>query len=403
MGQRSVVVPGDGRGVLRPIDGAGLRIQGGLWADRLGVNRARSIPHGREQLDASGALGNFRNAARGSGRYVGGLDDAGTTFPFLDSDVYKWLEAAAWELGRGADPELAAAADVVIDAVVAAPAADGYLNTYVQLSGRARWSDLQWGHELYCIGHLVQAAVAWQRALGDGRLLKVATQAVEVIDAALGPDGERDGVDGHPEIEMALVELYRVTGAARHLDLAGHLIERRGHGLLGEGRFGAGYWQDRLPVREAPTVTGHAVRQVYLDCGAVDLAIETGDTELLAAVERRWEEMRATRTYITGGIGSHHRDEAFGSPSSCRRTGHTPRPALPSGASCSPGGCCWRPVPSAMRMPSSAPCSMPCCRACPSTGSATSTSTRSSDDPRCRPPAWQVVGRGTRVPAARPT
>ena len=314
MGVRSVVVPARGAGGLCPIDAAGLRIGGGLWADRLAVNRSQSIPHGRQQLDASGALGNFRNAARGAGLYVGGLDDAGTTFPFLDSDVYKWLEAAAWELGRAADADLAATADEVIEVVAAAQRPDGYLNTYVQLSGRARWSDLQWGHELYCIGHLVQAAVAWHRALGDDRLLVVATRAVDAVDAGLGPLGALDGVDGHPEIEMALVELYRVTRQERHLTLARHLVERRGHGLLGEGRFGAGYWQDRLPVREAPTVSGHSVRQVYLDCGAVDLAVETADADLLGAVVRRWDEMRATRTYLTGGVGSHHRDEAFGAP-----------------------------------------------------------------------------------------
>ena len=314
MGLRTVVAPRRGAGALEPIDGAGLHVQGGLWAERLGVNRSRSIPHGRQQLEASGALGNFRNAARGTGRYVGGLDDAGTTFPFLDSDVYKWLEAAAWELGRAADTDLATSADEVIEAVTAAQRSDGYLNTYVQLSGRARWSDLQWGHELYCIGHLVQAAVAWQRSLGDERLLGVAVRATAAIDAALGPSGTQDGVDGHPEIEMALVELYRVTGDDRHLALARHLIERRGHGLLGEGRFGSGYWQDRLPVRDAPTVTGHSVRQMYLDCGAVDVAVETRDAGLLDAVVRRWDEMRATRTYLTGGVGSHHRDEAFGSP-----------------------------------------------------------------------------------------
>ena len=118
------------------------------------------------QLERSGALGNFVNAARGTGLYVGGSDDAGTTFPFLDSDVYKWLEAVAWELGREPDPALAGTADSVIAAVAAAQRPDGYLNTFVQLSGRRPWSDLQWGHELYCVGHLVQAAVAWHRSAG---------------------------------------------------------------------------------------------------------------------------------------------------------------------------------------------------------------------------------------------
>ena len=113
---------------------------------------------------------------------------------------------------------------------------------------------------------------------------------------------------------MALVELWRATGEDRYLALATRQIDLRGHGLLGDGRFGRGYWQDHRPVREAPTVTGHAVRQLYLDAGAVDVAVETGDRALLDAVIRRWTDMVATRTYLTGGLGSRHRDEAFGDP-----------------------------------------------------------------------------------------
>jgi DUF1680 family protein len=307
----TLVSPGEGRGALRPIDARGLHIRGGLWAERLGTNRERTIAHGLARLEASGALGNFRNAARGTGLYVGGQDDAGVTFPFLDSDVYKWLEAVGWELGRAPGPELERKASEVIDLVAAAQRPDGYLGTYVQLSGRQPFSDLQWGHELYCVGHLLQAAVAWHRGVGDDRLLEVARRAIGRIDQELGPTG-RDGVDGHPEIEMALVELSRIDGDPQALALAAHQLAQRGKGLLREGRFGAGYWQDRLPVRDAPTVSGHSVRQLYLDCGVVDLAVETGDDELLEAAIRRWDDMRATRTYLTGGVGSRHRDEAFG-------------------------------------------------------------------------------------------
>ena len=196
---------------------------------------------------------------------------------------------------------------------MAAQRADGYLGTFVQLSGGTPYHDLQWGHELYNIGHLLQAAIAWTRALGDDRLQRAATRAVDHVAEALGP-GRRDGVDGHPEIEMALVELYRETGEERHLALARHLIDQRGRGLLGAGRFGRAYWQDHLPVREAPTVAGHAVRQMYLDCGAVDVATETGDQGLLDAVVRRWTDMTATRTYLTGALGSRHQGEAFGDP-----------------------------------------------------------------------------------------
>ena len=327
---RTTVLPSAGRTRLQPLDG-GLRVADGFWGERLATNRRRTIPHGLVQLEASGALENFRNAGRRSGRYVGGLDDAGITFPFLDSDVYKWLEAVGWELGRADDANLRELSDAVIGVVETAQRADGYLGSFVQLSGREPYSDLQWGHELYCVGHLAQAAVAWERALGDDRLLTVVERAVDHLEAALGADG-RPGIDGHPGIEMALVELYRVTGRERDLTLARLQIERRGRGLLGAGRLGARYWQDHQPVREAPTVTGHAVRQLYLDCGAVDVAVETGDQELLSAVLRRWSDMWATRTYLTGSSGLDTGTRPSATPSNSRATGPTPRPAPPSAA-----------------------------------------------------------------------
>ncbi len=302
------------RSRLRPLEAPQLEIVDGFWAERLRTNRRHTIPHGFDQLNRSGALGNLRLAAGGDGDYRALADSAGSTFPFLDSDVYKWLEAVGWELGRGNDPDLATAADEAIAIVAAAQLPDGYLNSYVQVvGGGVPHGDLAWGHEFYCIGHLIQAAVAWHRAVGDNRLLDVAVRAADRIEREFGPAG-RSGVDGHPGIEMALVELTRVTGDQRYSTLAARMIELRGRGLLGRGRFGAEYWQDHQPVRDAPTVAGHAVRQLYLDCGAVDVAVELGDHDLLAAVRRRWDDLIRTRTYLTGGMGSRHRDEAFGDP-----------------------------------------------------------------------------------------
>ena len=303
------------RGAYRPLGLRDVRITGGFWGDRLRTNHDRTIPHGFEQLRTVGTLHNFRLAAdlaTDGYRALGMMFDG--PFPFLDSDAYKWLEGAGWELGREWDDGIARSADEVIGLVERAQRDDGYLNTFVQvLRGGRPYSDLLWGHELYCFGHLIQAAVAWHRAVGDDRLLRVATRAAAHVDEALGPNG-RPGIDGHPEIEMALVELYRVTGEERWLRLAAHMLEGRGHGLLGAGRFGPAYWQDHTTVRSAPTVAGHAVRQLYLDSGAVDVAVELGDDELLEAVLRRRRDMVATRSYITGGIGSRHRDEAFGDP-----------------------------------------------------------------------------------------
>ncbi len=316
----SPVVPtSSATGRLRPIGLSGNRISAGFWAERRRLNHDVTIPHGAAQLEAVGNLGNFRLATSARGvtssladRYAGGHDDSGRPFAFLDSDVHKWLEAVGWEIAQRPDPALMHLAEPIVQLVATAQREDGYLNTYFQVAQRGReFTDLQWGHELYTTGHLVQAAIAWHRGIGDDRLLRVAERAVDRVWAELGPDG-RQLIDGHPEIEMALVELYRTTGRERHLELARTLVDRRGYGLLGRGRFGSRYWQDNEPVRVSPVPVGHAVRQVYLDCGVVDLAVETGDRELLDAAIVRWEAMVGSRTYLTGALGSRHRDESFG-------------------------------------------------------------------------------------------
>ena len=298
----------------RPIGLRAVTIEGGLWGERRRVNREITIPHGSRQLEAAGNLANLRAAATGAGVYAGRADDSGLTFPFLDSDVYKWLEAVGWQLAQQSEADLADTADRVIELVASAQRDDGYLNSYVQLVAPGReFGDMEWGHELYTAGHLLQAAIAWKRGLDDDRLLRIGERALERITAELGP-GRRELIDGHPQIEMALVELYRLTGAEGRLRLAETLLERRGRGLLRPDRFGPPYWQDHAPVREAPEPVGHVVRQLYLDCGAVDVAVEMRDEPLLAAVIRRWESMTRSKTYLTGGLGARQRDEAFGDP-----------------------------------------------------------------------------------------
>lgn len=302
--------------VLRPASGG--RIQGGVWAARRAANREVSVPDGWERLDAAGNLHDLRLAAgTATGEYVGDL-------PFMDSDVGKWLEAVGWVL---ADPDLdqldrirlEKLADEAVQLLAAAQADDGYLNSYVQVVRPGeRWQHLDRGHELYCAGHLIQAGIALFRGTGRTDLLGVCRRLADCIDDAFGSGpGQVDGVDGHPEIECALVELFRVTGERRYLDLAAYFVERRGHGLLGPAAwcgfdFGSGYWQDDVQVREATIAQGHAVRQLYLLAGAVDVAVESSDAQLASAVEQVWAEMVGTKTYLTGGLGSHHLDEAFG-------------------------------------------------------------------------------------------
>ena len=308
-GRRAAVVAlgPDSHAVLRPLAAGDVEIAGGLWAERQRVNRDVTLLLGAEQLERAGNYENLRLAAgTGTGSY------SGLPLPFLDSDVYKWLEAASWELGRAPFPALEAEADRAIGLVAAAQAEDGYLDSYYQvLKPDVRYVELPMGHELYCAGHLIQAAVAHSRVTGRTDLLTIATRLVDNVEAALGPAAQ-PGVCGHPEIEMALVELYRLTGEERHLALARCFLDRRGHGLLGPGTYGPAYYQDDRPVREARTVTGHAVRALYLASGVVDAYLETGEQALLDASVAQWEDMVATRTYLTGGVGSRHRDESFG-------------------------------------------------------------------------------------------
>ncbi|MFJ9722335.1 glycoside hydrolase family 127 protein [Streptomyces sp. NPDC101209] len=295
----------DARATLRP---ATADVADGFWRSRREVNAGTSIPQGPGLLESAGNLHNLRLAAgTAEGEFQG-------AYPFVDTDVYKWLEAAAWQLAQGRSPQLEADVDRIVSLVAAAQRPDGYLNTWFQLvKGGERFQDLRWGHELYCAGHLVQAAVAHHRATGRAELLDVAVMFADHIDAVFGPPGsgkEIDGIDGHPEVETALVELYRETGERRYLDLAGYFVDRHGHGLLG----GEAYCQDRVPVREADDVEGHAVRQLYLLAAVADLATETGEPELRAAAERLWHAMTTAKTHITGGLGAHHDWEDFGDP-----------------------------------------------------------------------------------------
>ncbi|GAA1607091.1 glycoside hydrolase family 127 protein [Kribbella sancticallisti] len=283
-------------------------IAGGFWATRQSRNGERAIPAGQDQLEAAGNLQNLRLAAGiGEGEAIGPV--------FADSDVYKWLEAVAWEYGRNPSDEMLKRQRELTAVVAAAQREDGYLDSVVQLryGDEGRYQQLVWSHEHYCAGHLIQAAVAQVRCTGDRELLEVAMKLADHLVATFGDgDGQTVDVDGHPVIEMALVELYRETGKQDYLDLAKWFVEARGHGIIANHGHEPAYFSDRLPVREAGTVEGHAVRAVYLAAGATDVAVETGDEELLAALKKQFEHMWSTKTYVTGGLGARWEGEAFG-------------------------------------------------------------------------------------------
>ncbi|WP_433040231.1 glycoside hydrolase family 127 protein [Dactylosporangium sp. CS-033363] len=303
------VVPTDRAiSALRPLPASAVRLDPagllGGWQER---NRAATLPHCVDRLHEHGNLDNLH-------RVTGDFDGPFTGWWFADTDVHKTLEAALW----AGNVSSFVAETVPLLEKVQDP--DGYLVSYFQAGHRDRqWRELPSSHEMYTAGHLIQAAVAGARTSPADpavqQLLAVARRFADLLTERFGAGGE-DAIDGHPEVETALAELFRVTGHRPYLDLAARFVALRGHGLLGpEGRFGQrAYYQDHRPVREATEVTGHVVRQVYLLAGAVDVAVETGDSELLRATERLWESAQATKTYLTGGQGSRHRDEAFGDP-----------------------------------------------------------------------------------------
>jgi DUF1680 family protein len=293
-------------GALRPLGLDEVTLTEGFWADRQRVNATASIPHCDDWETRVGWIGNFDRAVDGT------LAEHRTGREFSDSDVYKMIEAMAWEVGRTGDPALEARIVELSALIGRAQEPDGYLGTRFGRPGQEpRYSDLAWGHELYCYGHLIQAAVARLRTGHDDELVAIARRAADHVCDEFGPDG-RDGVCGHPEIEVALVELGRATGERRYLDQAALFVERRGRGTLPAIEFGREYYQDDVPVRSAEVLRGHAVRALYLAAGAVDVAVETGDAELLDAVRSQYARTLARRTYLTGGMGSHHQDEAYG-------------------------------------------------------------------------------------------
>lgn len=294
---------------LRGVDVGALRMDAdGFWGRRQAVNAAATLAHCLEWMERLGWLANFDRVARSEA-----LEER-TGWVFSDSEVYKLLEAMAWELGRQPDEALEVTFSTLVDRVARAQDADGYLGTAFGHRGQApRYSDLSMGHELYNMGHLLQAAVARARAgHPDDLLVEVARRAADHICREFGADA-RDGVCGHAEIEVALAEAGRAFGERRYLEQARVFLARRGHGTLPVPPLqSAEYFQDDVPVRDASVLRGHAVRALYLSAGAVDIAVDTGDTDLLAALERQWENTVARRTYLTGGMGSRHQDEGFG-------------------------------------------------------------------------------------------
>ncbi|WP_448521818.1 glycoside hydrolase family 127 protein [Pseudothermotoga sp.] len=289
--------------LLKPVALRNVRINGylGRYLERA---LEITIPSQYDLLESTGRIDNFRRASGKINREFQG-------YFFNDSDVYKWIEGCSYALIY-ADPEqrekLKAMLDEVIKEIADAQSLDGYLNTYFTFEReKDRWTDLANMHELYCAGHLIQAAIAHHRVTEEKTLLNVALRFADHIKRTFGPDKKR-GTCGHPEIEMALVELFRQTKNQDYLNLARFFILERGKGYAG----GKEYTIDHKPFLELNEVVGHAVRMLYLCCGATDLYLETKEESFFKTLTELYNNMITKKMYITGGVGSRYEGESFG-------------------------------------------------------------------------------------------
>ncbi len=293
---------------LKTIPVNAVTIQEGFWSKRRLTNVQSSIPSMYDELISHGRMDNFlRLEGKSSAPQQGPV--------YSDSDMYKWVEAVAFALQSQQLPALRKTTDTVIQEIVAAQEPGGYLNTYYvqdRVSMRMLPDVQTTGHELYCIGHLLQAAIAYYRATGDPMLLDA---GIKFVDGFLLPNygpgpNQKPIVAGHPEIEMSLIELYRTTGDRKYLDLAGYILHGDTRLALKERQIV--YMYCGIPFTSRTKLEGHAVRAMYACCGATDYYLETGDATYLKTLSHLWEDLISHQLYITGGVGARSEGEAFG-------------------------------------------------------------------------------------------
>jgi uncharacterized protein len=283
-------------------------ISKGFWGARREINVNSSIPSMAKLLEANGRMTNFLRLAK--------LSDAPQKGPvYSDSDIYKWLEAVGFALQSGDIPALHAQSDKMIQEVVAVQEPSGYLNTYYvgeKAKDRMLPEIQRWGHELYNMGHMIQGSIAYYRGTGETTMLDSGRRFVDgFLLPNFGPDASKKPLfSGHPEMEMALVELYRTTGDKNYLQLAGYLLQ--GDDRIKEPRHAYVYHFCGIPFTSRTHLEGHAVRAMYACCGATDYYMETGDQTYWKTLNVLWEDLISTQMYVTGGVGARSEGEAFG-------------------------------------------------------------------------------------------
>lgn len=285
-----------------PVDFSKVKITDSFWQPRLKTHADVTLSACINQCEKeTNRIKNFAIAAgMEKGKFKG--------FVYDDSDLYKMIEGASYSLMNNPNPVLEKKLDEIIAKIEGAQLEDGYLMTYFILGNLAdRWTNMD-KHEMYCCGHLIEAAIAYYRATGKRVLLDVAIKYADHINRTFG-EGKREWVPGHQEIELALVKLYRTTQNSAYLKLAQWLLDQRGHN---KGDWKAkDYYQDLKPVRELSQISGHAVRAMYLFTGMADVASITQDSGYRAALDRLWEDVVEKKMYLTGGIGSSRHNEGF--------------------------------------------------------------------------------------------
>jgi uncharacterized protein len=280
----------------------------GFWGARREINVEKSIPSMEKLLEANGRMNNYLRLV--------GKSDAPQHGPFYsDSDVYKWTEAVGFALQSGDRPELHALTDKIIKEVVAVQEPSGYLNTYYvgdHVKERMEPEAQRVGHELYNLGHMIQGAIAYYRGTGDRTLLDASIRFVNgYLLPSFGPGADKKPIfSGHPEIELALIELYRTTGDKRHLELAGYILQ--GDDRMKFPARAYVYNFSGVPFTSRTHLEGHAVRAMYACCGATDYYMETGDPSYWKTLNVLWNDLVSSQMYVTGGVGARGQGEAFG-------------------------------------------------------------------------------------------
>lgn len=285
-----------------PVSFSRVTIEDSFWRPRIERLSEVTVPFCLDQCaEKTHRVENFAIAAGvRKGQFEGLFYD--------DSDLYKMIEGASYSLQNTPDKALESRLDSIITLIAGAQGKDGYINTYFTLMKPGkRWTDMD-KHEMYCGGHLIEAGIAYHKATGKRLLLDVAERFADYLVSEFGP-GKRDWVPGHPEIELALIRLYRETAKKEYLELAHFLLEERGRGKADWKAYD--YYLDKVPVAGLDKIGGHAVRAMYLLTGMADYSATSGDTSYIAALDRLWDNVVKTRMYLTGGIGSSRRNEGF--------------------------------------------------------------------------------------------